>query len=121
MDSNQFYSVVKYILLLCGFFLIFFNMELFAWLVVSVALCGAILNSYGFYLLSFQIWTITNLTLCCLNLAKRDYAQGFLFFAYLLTSINGWKKTLAPCETKTLRTRKCSKSCKKSNKPRDLI
>lgn len=79
-------------------------MELFAWLAVFIALGGAVLNSYGFYLLSFQVWTFTNLTLCCLNFIKKDYAQGFLFFAYLLTSINGWRKTLAPCEKTPLRT-----------------
>ena len=96
-------------------------MEVFAWFVVIAALGGAVLNSIGWYLLSFQVWTATNLILCVLNLIKRDYAQGFLFFAYLLTSINGWHKTISTCEGKALRTRKCSKrTCIKSNKPRIL-
>ena len=98
-------------------------MEFFAWLVVFTALGGAVLNSYGCYLLSFQIWTFTNLTLCGINVIKKDYAQAFLFFAYLLTSINGWRKTLATCEDKPLgHTKTCSKrTCKRSNKPRVLI
>ena len=97
-------------------------MELFAWLVVGVALGGAFLNSSGFFLLSFQIWTATNLTLCIINLIKRDYPQAFLFFAYLLTSINGWRKTLCSCNQKPLGHKTCSKkSCKKLNKSRNLI
>lgn len=96
-------------------------MELFAWLVVFTALGGAVLNSYGCYLLSFQTWTFTNLTLFIINAIKKDYAQAFLFFAYLLTSINGWRKTLAKDDDKPLGHKKCSKSCRKSNKPRVLI
>lgn len=97
-------------------------MELFAWLVVLTALGGAVLNSYGCYKLSFQIWTATNAILCLMNLIKKDYAQAFLFFAYLLTSINGWYKLSLTCNKKTLRTqRKCSKkSCLKSNRSRIL-
>ncbi len=65
-------------------------MDIFAWMLVIGALIGAVFNSCGRYLLSFKIWMLTNLLFFIYNLAKKDYAQAFLFFAYFLISVNGW-------------------------------
>lgn len=78
-------------------------MELFAWTLVFFALFGAFVNSHGKYLISFQIWTFTNLFLSILNFCNKNHAQGFLFFAYLITSIHGWYKT---------KNKKAEKACK---------
>lgn len=64
--------------------------ERIVWILVAGALVGAWFNSCGKYLLSFEIWTVTNALLCISNLKQKNYAQAFLFLAYFFTSVNGW-------------------------------
>lgn len=84
----------------------------FVWMLVIGALTGAVFNSFGKLLVSYKIWVLTNFCLCILNFLKDEYAQAFLFFAYFLTSVNGWynlntKSTnYKACKTKGSRTHK---------------
>lgn len=69
-------------------------MEVFCWLITLIALIGAYFNSkqnkIGFY-----FWIVSNVSFCIVNLIIGQFAQSFLFFAYLIISIYGlvvWSK-----------------------------
>ena len=91
-------------------------------MLVIGALTGAVFNSCGKLLVSYKIWVLTNLCLCILNFLKYEYAQAFLFFAYFLTSVNGWynlntKSTnYKACKTKSSRTHKKNEKLAKPKK-----
>jgi len=62
--------------------------------IVIIALYGAYLNSKkkisGFYL-----WTLSNAYLCFYNSMIKEFAISFLFFIYLIITLNGirvWRK-----------------------------
>ena len=66
-----------------------------SWVITAVALLGSILNAqqnkWGFVL-----WFISNIYLCLWNYFwTKDYAQGTLFLAYFIITVQGfvtWSK-----------------------------
>lgn len=66
----------------------------FNWIMISVALYGAYLNSKQ-DINGFILWTITNSYFTVYNFYNEEWAQGCLFLAYLIITLNGiktWRK-----------------------------
>ena len=64
------------------------------WIVISFALYGAYLNSKQ-DIRGFIVWMVTNTYLLTYNFYNEEWAQGFLFLAYLIISTNGlivWRR-----------------------------
>ncbi len=58
-------------------------------LFVFIALVGSICNSMMRIKLSYVFWLVSNVYLLVHNFLIHEYSQGFLFSAYLITSIVG--------------------------------
>jgi len=59
-----------------------------AWFFSILCIVGSICNVYKLWY-SFVIWSICNVYLIIHNYLRKEYAQGTLFFAYLVVSIWG--------------------------------
>ena len=63
--------------------------EIFAWFVIIIALCGTYLNiKQNKY--SFLVWTFSNFCLYCINIHIEMYAQAALFAIYTAMSVYGF-------------------------------
>lgn len=60
---------------------------------VIIALIGSILNSMMRIKLSYVFWLVSNVYLSVHNFCIKEYAQAFLFSAYLITSIVGLRNS----------------------------
>ncbi len=60
---------------------------------VIIALFGSICNAVMRIKLSYVFWFVSNIYLSIHNFYIHEYAQAFLFSAYLITSIIGLKNS----------------------------
>ena len=63
-------------------------LERLAWFFVVICIIGSIANIYKMWW-SFALWPTTNIYLCIHNYVRKEYAQSFLFFVYLVISVWG--------------------------------